>query len=238
MIVRWGALRRVEGVNADEFEREWLERHVPLVQHAPGLRSYHQNAVVDSEQRSPFPRGRLEFDGFSQLEFDSLNSMRTTMSGVRADPRIDISHFAREPLTFACVRKFDRRPPEGRSLVKRISLLKRAPEVSASTFQHEWWGEHSRLVAELPGYLGYAQNLVIEAIGGPDKAEAEDPPFDGIVEFWFESPEAMSDCYGSKEFARVAAHGEEFIGEITTYLVAEHRAQTAMRTATIGTREH
>ncbi len=234
MIVRWGALRRAEGLNAEEFEREWLERHVPLVQYAPGLRSYRQNVVVDSEQRSPFPRGRSEFDGFAQLGFDSLNGMRATMSGVRADPRVDISHFAHEPLTIACVRKFDRRPPEGRALVKRISLLKRAPGVSPETFQHEWWGEHSRLVADLPGYAGYAQNLVIEAIGGLGETEIEDPPFDGIVEFWFESPDAMRECYGSEEFARVAAHGEEFIGEITTYLVAEHVAETAATAEALG----
>lgn len=205
------------------------------MQYAPGLRSYRQNVVVDREQRSPFPRGRFEFDGFAQLEFDSLNGMRTTMSGVREDPCIDISHFAREPLTVACVRKFDRRPPEGRALVKRISLLKRAPAVSGSAFQHEWWGEHSRLVAELPGYVGYAQNLVIEQIGGPAEAGVEEPPFDGIVEFWFESSDAMRECYDSEEFARVAAHGKEFIGEITTYLVAEHVAETAAMAEALGT---
>lgn len=224
MIVRWGALRHADGLSPEDFEQAWLQKHVPLVQHTSGLRQYFQNVVSDAEHRSTFMRGQLEYDGFAQLEFDSINAMRESMERIARDPRIDISHFAAEVKTFACVRKFDRIPKRlGSQSVKRISLLKRATGVSASEFQSEWWGEHSRLVAKSPGYSGYAQNLVIEQIGG---AEHHEPAVDGVVELWFPSMDALDEFYGSDEFVRVAAHGEEFIGEITTYLVTEYTATT------------
>lgn len=225
MIVRWGALTRADGLSEDEFAAEWLDRHVPLVRSAPGLRSYRQNVVVDAEQRSPFPRGGREFDGFAQLEFDSLNDMRTAMEHVRDDPQVHLAHFAREATTFAAVRKLDLAPPPGRRLLKRISLLRRAEATNPACFQEEWWGEHSRLVAAMDGYAGYAQNLVIGAVDESGKIAGE-VAFDGAVEFWFEDLDSMQRFYGSAAFAGVAAHGEEFIGEITTYLVEEHIAGT------------
>lgn len=229
MVVRWGIVTKRQGLTRDEFAHEWLSVHVPMVQNMATLRSYRQNIVVDAEQRSPFPRSAVTADGFAQLEFDSLNAMRESMAGLQANPALDLGHFLESVRTVATVRKVDRHPPvvrDASTLVKRVSLLRRAPGVTRTQFQDEWWGEHSRLVAEMPGYVGYAQNLVVEELGEPELTSDPDLGLDGIVEFWFENKEAMRRCYESEEFARTARHGRDFIGKITTFLVEEHVSVT------------
>ena len=55
--------------------------HGPLAAKLPGLRRYHQNHVVDREQRGiTYARGALDFDGFSELWFDDLPSMQAAFA--------------------------------------------------------------------------------------------------------------------------------------------------------------
>ncbi len=228
MIVRWGLLEGHHNQTDSDFRTRWIDRHVPdVLSGAPALRHYIQNVVVDDAHRSPFPTGGLSFAGFSQLEFDSVDDMHFGMAQLRSRRELDLSAFVAKVQTLVAVRKMDRAPPVSGSgaLVKRISLLRRRLNVSAEEFQHEWWGEHSALVAELPGFVGYAQNLVVDRLPNDGGASYDELPIDGLVEFWFDGEEGMARCYASPEFERVAAHGRTFIADISTFLVDEHIAR-------------
>ncbi|MBQ3011393.1 MAG: EthD family reductase, partial [Oscillospiraceae bacterium] len=102
---------------------------------------------------------------------------------------------------------------------KRMSFLGRGEGISAEKFQQEWWETHSEMVKKIPGYLGYAQNLVIDRIVNGKHVSYEELPIEGMVEFWFEDMEGFNQCYSSEEFMKTAAHGKTFLGSVTTYLM-------------------
>ena len=68
-------LHRSEGITLEEFLREWSsERHVSLVQAAPGLSRFVQNHVVpDPDQDEPL------CDGISELWFESAHAVRQAL---------------------------------------------------------------------------------------------------------------------------------------------------------------
>src|SRR6478672_11606656 len=81
MIVRMGLLQKKAGLEPAEFQSHWRNLHGPLAAKLPGLRRYHQNYVVDRQQRGiSCARGSLDFDGISELWFDDLPSMRRAFS--------------------------------------------------------------------------------------------------------------------------------------------------------------
>lgn len=75
-----------------------------------------------------------------------------------------------------------------------VVYLQRRPELTRAAF-HEWWlGSHRELAAQLPGLRRYVISL---AVG------AEDGPFDGMAELWFDDRTAVEVAYAS-EAARLA----------------------------------
>jgi uncharacterized protein (TIGR02118 family) len=76
VIVRMGLLQRRSDIGRQDFRTHWRDCHGPLAARLPGLRRYHQNYVVDREQRGiSHARGGEDFDGFSELWFDDVPSM-------------------------------------------------------------------------------------------------------------------------------------------------------------------
>jgi uncharacterized protein (TIGR02118 family) len=114
-------------------------------------------------------------------------------------------------------------PATDRPLIKRMSLLRRRPEVTPEQFRHEWRVEHARLVRATKGIFGYRQNLVIgrQAPKGTTVGH-EGLPIDGIVELWFESTGSLDAAFASAEGQTLMAHAPKFIAEITTFLVERH----------------
>ena len=81
MIVRMGLLQKRAGIETQEFRKHWREGHGALAAKLPGLRRYHQNHVVDREQRGiTYARGGLDLDGFSELWFDDMPSMQAAFA--------------------------------------------------------------------------------------------------------------------------------------------------------------
>src|SRR5215471_2876862 len=76
-IVRMGLLNRRSGMSTAAFRDHWRQAHGPIAARLPGLRRYHQNLVVDAEQRGiEYARGPVSIDGISELWFDDEESMR------------------------------------------------------------------------------------------------------------------------------------------------------------------
>lgn len=100
-----------------------------------------------------------------------------------------------------------------------MSLLSRAEGISAEKFQQERREIYSGLLKKVPGYLGYAQNLVIDRIVNGQHVPYEELPIDGMVEFWFKDMDSFSQFYASEEFAQTSVHGKTFLGNVTTDLM-------------------
>jgi len=226
MIVRMGILRKKENLTPEAFRKQWLEGHGPIAAKIPGLRRYYQNHVVDSAQLGiDYPRSPQTVDGFSQLWFDDLSSMQGSVT-----PDI-IKILAEDEARFVghlqlIVAKQNVVVPtaDDNRLIKRMSLLKRRPDVDAVTFEREWWEVHSELVRSMPGIEGYTQDLVIErSIERGKSASYEEVSIDGIVELWFRDIPSLEAAFASPAGHKAQAHARTFIGEITTFLVETHR---------------
>lgn len=76
MIKRVGLLKKRNDLTTAEYVRHWTEVHTRLALEMPGLRRY----VINVVDRALSPDAPI--DGFSELWFDDLDSMRTNF----ADP--------------------------------------------------------------------------------------------------------------------------------------------------------
>jgi len=74
----------------------------------------------------------------------------------------------------------------------------------------------------MPGVIGYTQNIIIDRIIKGQETTYDDIPFDGLVEFWFESKESIEQAFYSPEGQKTMKHSESFLEEITTFLVQNH----------------
>jgi uncharacterized protein (TIGR02118 family) len=225
MIVRMGLLRKNPGLSATQFRAHWQEVHGPLAAKLPGLRRYHQNHVVDRQQRGiAYARGSHDFDGISELWFDDLPSMQRAFSGeLVPELAADEEAFIGDLKLVTAIQQRVVPVREGARLIKRMSTLKRRPDVSPEKFQHEWFQVHSVLVKRLPEVKGYTQNLIFDRGHGRNRpARYEELPIDGIVELWFSDVESLDAAFGSDAGKTLMTHAAEFIAEISTFLVETH----------------
>jgi uncharacterized protein (TIGR02118 family) len=225
MIVRSGLIRKQPDWSGEEFRRYWREHHSALAARLPGLRRYQQNHVVDSIQRGiAYPRGPEQVDGISMLWFDSEQAMREAIATDAGRALVaDENHFMGH-LRIVALDQVEVIPPTtDRPLIKRMSLLKRLPEVSPEVFRREWRVEHARLVKRVSGVRGYRQNLIVarEAPKGTPVGY-EGLPIDGIVELWFDDAASIDAAFASPQGTTLMTHAREFIAEITTFLVETH----------------
>ena len=106
-------------------------------------------------------------------------------------------------------------------MIKRISLLTRKPGLSEAAFSRYWREVHGPMVKRLPGVRGYFQNHIVDR-GHRHDLPSGDQPVDGVVEFWFDSVEAMDAAFASPAGKELWADGAKFIASVTTFLVEEH----------------
>jgi len=224
-IVRIGLLKKKADWSSADFRNYWLDRHGALAAQLPGLRRYEQNHVIDQAQRGiSYERGPEQLDGFSMLWFDSDEAMRAALDTDAGRALVaDENHFIGD-LRIVSIDQVEVIPPAAdRPLIKRMSLLRRRPDVSPERFKHEWRVEHARLVRLTQGVQGYRQNLVVERQAPKGTPVGyEGLPIDGIVELWFENTESLDQAFGSPEGVTLMAHARVFIAEITTFLVERH----------------
>lgn len=222
MISRCGLMQKKEGMNTEEFKDYWLNVHGPIASAMANLRQYDQHVVVDREHRHPLNQGTVLIDGYSELQFDSYGDMLEGVASLNGEGANDVPMFANPhcPILVLTKRTVIKVPGylRGKKLVKRVSFLSRAEGVSSERFLKEWWNVHDRLVQTVPGCVGYNQDLVVDRIDGGVSVPYDELPIEGVVELWFETPEALDEFYASPEFARASAHSAEFVGAINTYL--------------------
>lgn len=227
MIVRMGLLTKRRDLSDSAFSDHWKKTHRPLAAKLPGLRTYHQNHVVDREQRAiSYARGEYDFDGVSELWFDDLSSMNAAMASPEAAPVIaDEANFIEGVSVLTAVQHVIIDRPAGVPLIKRVSTLKRRPDIDAETFKREWFDVHSFLVKRVDGVRGYTQNLVLDRAIGRERTAYDDLAIDGMVELWFDDVETLRAGFASDAGTTLMTHAKEFISEISTFLVEVHEVR-------------
>lgn len=225
MIVRSGLIKKKPEWTGEDFRRHWRQHHGALAAKLPGLVRYEQNHITDHTQRGfTYPRGPEELDGFSMLWFNDEESMRAAI-GTEAGRALvaDENHFIGD-LRIVTLDQVEVIPPAtDRPVIKRMSLLRRRPDVSYDEFVHEWRVEHARLVRRVNGVRGYRQNLIVgREVPKGQPVDYDRLPIDGIVELWFDDAESLNAAFASPRGVTLMAHAKEFIAEITTFLVERH----------------
>lgn len=226
MIVRMGLLQKRPELTMQDFDAYWARQHAGLARTLPGLRGYHQNHVIEAAQRGiDFHRGSKDYDGFSQLWFDDMVAMveaiESQSAGLLADEQAfigDLDLIVTEPFTVI--------PPDPQGpAVKRMSTLRRRPDLSAQEFVREW-RTHADLVKRMPGVAGYVQHVVVARARGDESGKSGTPsasyadvPLDGVVEMWFRDIDDVAAAFSSPEGQATMRHATTFLADINTYLV-------------------
>lgn len=174
------------------------------------------NRVTDSAQRGiDYARSDTKLDAIAQFFCPDISS---GMSGA-ASGGLDLTmgvpgHIVEEMNPILCLQNTVIPKPDGPAL-KRMSILRKRPDISAEEFQRQWFYLHDILVKRLPGISGYRQNLVLD---GPRDA-AGHMMVDGMVELWFPDTETIEAAFRSDVGLTTMTHAKEFISEISTFLV-------------------
>ena len=229
MTVRMGLIRKKADWSFEQFNNYWRDQHGALAARAPRLREYWQNPVTDRLQRGiDFARGPWDFDGFSQLWFDDAaragDAFNTSemAAALIADEQYFLGGLHIVTAEQSVVVPVPEAPRRG-ALLKRMSTLKRRPDITEEEFRREW-KVHADHVRKMPGVSGYRQNVIVErelVKGTP--CRYEDLPIDGIVELWFEDTGTLQAAFSSPAGQTTMAHAKTFLAEITAFLVAERQ---------------
>lgn len=101
-------------------------------------------------------------------------------------------------------------------MIKRVSLVRRQPEMSREAFLAHWMGPHADIVRQLPGVRGLRFGAVQE--WSPPEAA-----WDGVGEVWFDSIEAAEAAFAAEPFhTMLVADRRSFLGEAQSCFVEEH----------------
>lgn len=100
-------------------------------------------------------------------------------------------------------------------MIKRVSLVRRLPDLSHEDFVAHWSGPHVEIVRQLPGVRGLRLNV-------PRSWTPEEAAWDGIGEVWFDSVEAAEQAFRAEPHAaRLADDRRRFLGEAQVAFVEE-----------------
>ena len=103
-------------------------------------------------------------------------------------------------------------------MIKRVSLVRRKPELTHEAFIAHWMGPHADIVKQLPGLRGLRFGVV-------QRWTPEAAAWDGIGELWFDSIEAADQAFATEPHAsRLKADRLKFLGEAQAVFVEEHTA--------------
>ena len=92
-------------------------------------------------------------------------------------------------------------------MIKFVVVCYRRPDWSREQFRHYFREMHGPLARAIPGVRRYVQNFV-----EPD--ERRDPPWDAVIEFWFDDRASMEAAWQS-EAGRVATTDNGALMDLT-----------------------
>lgn len=215
-------IKRKSSCPAAEFQERWRRHYGSLVGKVPGLLASLQDLVLEQVARVGEDAGVTEsVDGFLQLRFENQQSWDAYIEAdLSSTLQTAASDFV-EDERIALVDQHEVIPAPRDAPFKRMSLVRRHQDLSLEQFLHEWRKVHATMVRSMPKVLGYRQSVIVERRSALGNAIGYDRlPFDGIVELWFDSPEAMAQAYASDAGQSAVAHVRRTVSDMQAFRVA------------------
>lgn len=98
-------------------------------------------------------------------------------------------------------------------MIRRVSLVRKRPELTREEFLARWVGEHAEIAKRLPGLRGYVIHIL----------DGEAPPIDGIAVTTFDSREDAERAFADTELAAgLRRTRDEFAASVEVYFTEEH----------------
>lgn len=216
MISVMALIRAASGLTADTVAASLASQTPPADGDAAVLGRVFNRVIDRSQKGIDYARGGMELDAIAQFFCPDISSgMSAAASGALQMGMGIPGHLIEEIHPILCLQNTVIPAPQSRTGLKRMSILRKRPDVSPEYFQEQWFRLHSILVERLPGIQGYRQNLVLD---GPRDAEGN-MLADGMVELWFPDTATIEAAFRSGAGITLMTHAKEFIAEISTFLV-------------------
>lgn len=197
-------LKRKPELDDDEFWSYWFDVHAPFVASAPAFQRHARRYVVNRA----LPGAAIseltlsDLDGAGELWFETLDDLMATVGDPAFSTPVeaDVAKFADPARTIllACEEstQFDR----GFGKVKFIGLSRRHASFGHAEWCRYWIDVHGPLAHGIPEFTRYYGKYVHNYVLADDPAAADALEFDGIVEEWLESAEAMAKCLAEPKY--------------------------------------
>jgi uncharacterized protein (TIGR02118 family) len=214
MIKLFTFLSRKPGLTHEEFCDYWRTAHGPLVAATSAfgrhVRRYVQSHAIGG---AAVPELTLSaFDGAGELWFDSADDLAATLTDADHRAALDASaeRFVDPASVIRLVAEESVQWDRGFGRVKFIGLSRRA---AAFATREEWiryWIEvHGPLAHGVPEFTRYYGRYVHNYVLPHDLATGgQEPGYDGIVEEWLESVEAMVTCLAEPRYLEIVRPDE------------------------------
>jgi uncharacterized protein (TIGR02118 family) len=101
-------------------------------------------------------------------------------------------------------------------MIKRVSFIRRKPDMTKEDFFAHWTGPHADIVRQMPGVLGLR-------FGKVESWNPEEAAWDGVGEVWFASVEDAAKAFAAEPYAsQLVEDRRKFMGEAQSCFVTEH----------------
>jgi uncharacterized protein (TIGR02118 family) len=208
ILVKWiVAFRYKIGESQDACQQYWLKRHATSTLDVAGLKHYVQSHRVRGEEDI----GNAPYDGYESLWFENEAAAKQSLASPHmAALRSDAERFFESAGTkhFLAREILMRDAPADADSLKLVTFNYRKPGLPPPAFQDYWENRHGPLVLRhFAALRRYVQN---HALPGSYDAGAE-PDFDGILEAWLASFDALRAGEGTPEHEAVRADEANFL---------------------------
>ncbi len=207
-MIKWiVTIKYKAGQSEEACRRYWIEQHGPLALELGGLKHYVQShRVLGAEDI-----GNAPYDGIGSLWFENEATAKQALASPRMLAlRADADHFADPAGTkqFLAREVVMRDVPEQEDALKLVTFNYRKPGLSPQSFQDYWENKHGPLV--LRNFAALRRYVQSQALFSSYESGAE-PDFDGVLEAWLASFEALRGGEGTPEHEAVRADEVNFL---------------------------
>ncbi len=207
-MIKWiAAIRYRADLPRETCQQYWTEQHARLVPGLPGLEHYVQSHRVRGEDDI----GDAPYDGYASLWFENETAAKQALASPRmAEVRADARNFTDVASTKQILARevVMRDVPGQENGLKLITFNCRQPALSPGMFQDYWENTHGRLVLRnFAALRRYVQNHAVLT----SYDSGAEPDFDGMLEAWLTSFEALQAGAATPELQAVRADEANFI---------------------------
>lgn len=207
-MIKWIVAIKYQVGQSNETSRQyWIGQHGLLALKLPGLKHYVQSHRVLGKEDI----GNAPYDGLASLWFESEAKAKQALASPQmAALKSDAEHFADSAGTkqFLAREVVTRDVPEKEDALKLVTFNYRKPGLSPRTFQEYWENKHGPLV--LRNFAALRRYIQNHALASCYESGSE-PDFDGVLEAWLTSFEALLTGEGTPEHEAMRTDEANFL---------------------------